>query len=300
MQGSISRLLIALAVAAACADDSRAQEAGWQPFVSLTPVYESDADLDRGGDFKLQGVLARAGASRAVGTSSRVGLTVSYDYYDSTFSNPVSFGGVAPWNIVQRYGASVPMFFGLGDGWSLGVAPSVDWIKENGARSSDSLVWGGVFSAVKSFPGGNRLGFGVAAFDHIEERSAFPIVIVDWRLSERWRLTNPIPTSPSGPAGLELDYRFDSGLSLGVGAAYRTLRFRLSERNLVANGVGEMSGAPVFVRATTALGPSINASLYLGTVVQARLRVENSQGNLLREDDFDPAALIGLTLTGRF
>jgi len=61
-----------------------------------------------------------------------------------------------------------------------------------------------------------------------------------------------------------------------------------------------MSGAPVFVRATTALGPSINASLYLGTVVQARLRVENSQGNLLREDDFDLAALIGLTLTGRF
>jgi len=41
----------------------------------------------------------------------------------------------------------VPLSFGLSDGWSLGLVPSVDWFRENGAKSGDSLVWGGIVSA---------------------------------------------------------------------------------------------------------------------------------------------------------
>jgi hypothetical protein len=67
----------------------------------------------------------------------------------------------------------------------------------------------------------------------------------------------------------------------------------------VSNGVGEISGVPVFLRATRNL-ESLTLSLYLGAVANGRLRVEDPNGNLLREDDFDLAPLVGLSLSGSF
>jgi len=283
----------------AAASPVSAQDATWRPFVSVTPFFESEADLDRGGDFSFRGVLLRAGTSRGFGAGNRAGVVFSYDYYDSSFSSPVSFGGVAPWNNVQHYGVGAPLAFALGEGWTLGLAPSVDWFKENGARTGDSLVWGATVSAIRASSDGNRLGLGVAAFAHIEDTKVFPVVIVDWRLSDRWRLVNPLASGPTGPAGLELDYQFDNDWSLGIGGAFRVTRFRLSESGPVSNGVGEISGVPVFLRATRNL-ESLTLSLYLGAVANGRLRVEDPTGNLLREDDFDLAPLVGLSLSGSF
>ena len=293
----ITMVLAALLSATGAA---HAQETGWRSFVSVTPIYQGSADLDRGGDFSFGGVVARAGASRDLGGGNRAGVTLSYDYLDYSFSNPAAFGGGTPWNIVQRYGVVVPLTFGLRDGWSAGVAPSADWFKENGASTGDSLSWGATFSATRRFPDGNLLGLGIGVFDRIEETSVLPFIIVDWRLSDRWRLVNPLASGPTGGAGLELDYRFDGGWTAGVGAAYRVYRFRLSESGPTPNGVGEERGAPVFVRATRSLGKQLSLHLYAGVIVGGRLRVEDPSGNLLRQDDFDPAPLIGATFIAHF
>src|SRR5215510_4624723 len=138
----------ALAALFTATGTAHAQDAGWNPFVAITPIYQGNANLDRGGDFSFGGVVVRAGVSRDLGGGNRAGVTFNYDYLDYSFSNPVAFAGVAPWNIVQRYGVSVPLSFALQDGWSVGITPSVDWFKENGAKSGDSLAWGAIFSGV--------------------------------------------------------------------------------------------------------------------------------------------------------
>jgi hypothetical protein len=293
-------LATALAASLAGAAPAHAQPSGWRSFASITPVYEGEADLDSGGDFSAGQLIVRAGAARDWGGGVQAGATLSYDYTDYSFSNPVAFGAIAPWNIVQHYGVSFPMSFAVRDGWSVGIVPSVDWFRENGASTSDALAWGAIFSATRQFEGGNRLGIGIAVFDKIEETSVFPVILVDWRLTYRWRLVNPLPSGPTGPAGLELDYRFDSGWNLGLGAAVRSVRFRLSESGPVPNGVGEERGVPVFLRATRSLGESVALNLYAGVVAWGRLRVEDPSGNLLREDDFDPAPLFGVTISGNF
>jgi hypothetical protein len=302
MSFSLGRYSTVTALAALLATTGTAQaaETGWQPFVSVTPVYQGNADLDRGGDFSVGGVILRGGVSYDLGGGNRAGITLNYDYLDYSFSNAGAFGRVAPWNIVQRYGVSVPLSFEVGDGWSVGVAPSVDWFKENGANTGDSLSWGATFSGSKRFEDGNRLGLGVGVFDRIEKTNVFPFLVVDWRFGDRWRLINPLSSGPTGPAGLELDYGFDGGWTAGVGAAYRILRFRLSETGLVRNGVGEERGVPVFVRVTHNFTNQMALDLYGGVVANGRLRVENSSGGLLREDDFDPAPLFGATFIGRF
>lgn len=296
----LRRAVAVLALLLVTAGAAQAQVSAWRPFVAVTPVYQGTADLDAGGDFDVSRVSVLAGLAGEIGGGNRAGVTLNYDYGDYSFSNPVRFGGVAPWNIVQHYGVSVPLSFALRDDWSLGITPSVDWFKENGADSGESLAWGGFVLATRRFADGNRLGFGIGVFEQIEKTSVFPLLIVDWRLSDRWRLVNPLPTGPTGAAGLELDYRFDSGWSVGLGAAYRSVRFRLSSRGPVPDGVGEERGVPVFVRGTYNFDQQASLHLYAGVVAAGELRVYDPSGNKLRDDDFDPAPLLGATVIVRF
>jgi hypothetical protein len=201
---------------------------------------------------------------------------------------------------VQRYGVSAPLSFALDDGWSAGITPSIDWFGEHDAATGDSLTWGGILSATKRFDDGNRLGIGLGVFDRIEKTSVFPFLLVDWRLSDRWRLVNPLPAGPTGPAGLELDYRLDGGWNMGFGAAWRNSRFRLSQQGPVADGIGEERGVPVFLRATRDLGRGFSLNLYAGAVTYGRLRVEDPAGNGLREVDTGTTPLFGATFSMRY
>ncbi|MFO7542423.1 MAG: DUF6268 family outer membrane beta-barrel protein [Thiobacillus sp.] len=289
-----------LTLALATTGVAHAQGVDWRPFLSVTPVYQGEVDLDGGGHYSAQSAMVRMGVSGDIGRGNRAGVTLSYDYTDYSFSNPVRFGNVAPWNIVQRYGVSVPLSFGLSDGWSVGLLPSVEWFRENGADAGDAFTWGGIVSATKHFDNGNRLGFGMGVFDRIEETSVFPFLLVDWRISDRWRLVNPLPAGPTGPAGLELEYRLDSSWNVGLGAAWRNARFRLSNDGPVPNGIGEERGVPVFLRATHALGEQRTLSLYAGLVTAGQLRVEDSSGNELSQVDFDTAPFFGATFSARF
>jgi len=292
---------VAAAVLSGGISAAPAQEtSGWQPFFSITGAYEGKGDIDGGGDFSVWNTALRAGARRDLGGGNGIGVSLNYDYSDYSFSSPVQFGGVAPWNIVQRYGVAVPLSFGLSDGWSLGFTPSADWFRENGADFGDSLVWGATFSGTRRFADGNRFGVGIGVFDRLEKTGIYPFFIVDWRFNDRWRLINPLAAGPTGPAGLELDYRLGGGWDIGAGFAYRTFRFRLSESGAVANGVGEQRGLPLFLRATYAVRDRMSLHLYAGVVTSGELRVEDANGNTLRKVDYDPAPIVGATFTARF
>jgi len=289
-----------LAAALTTAGAAQAQQTGWRPFVTVTPVYQGKGDLDGGGHYSAGSAIVRAGVSSDLGRGNRAGVTLNYDYTDYSFSDPVHFGGVAPWNIVQRLGVSGLLSFGLRDGWGVGLAPSLDWFRENGAEADKAFTWGGIVSATKRFDDGNRLGFGMGVFEGIEKTSIFPFLLVDWRINDRWRLVNPLPAGPTGPAGLEIEYRLDGGWNVGLGAAWRIIRFRLNKDGAVPNGIGEERGVPLFLRATRALGELKSLNLYAGLVTSGQLRVEDSSGGEIRRVDFDAMPIFGATFLARF
>jgi hypothetical protein len=272
----------------------------WSRFASVTPVHQWDADIDRGGSMGVTGAIVRVGTAGMAGPATFAGVTLSYDYFDYHFSNPVAFGGAAPWSTVQRVGFSVPINHQLNDGWAITFVPSFDWFGERGAKGSESLAWGAVFAASKTFAEGRRLGLGLGAFDRFEDTTVFPYVVVDWPLTPRLKLTNPAAAGPTGPAGLELRYRTDSGWDLGAGGAYRSTRFRLSSSGQVPNGVGEERGLPLFLRASRELGPATSLSVYAGAIVAGSLRLEDSNGNKLVGEDFGTAPFVAATLNLRF
>ena len=164
----------ALGLLAALAAAGAAQAQGdWHPSASITPIYVGNAGIDGGGDYSMAGAIVRAGVTRSIGGPNLAGVTFNYDYLDYSFSNPAAFGGVAPWNVVQRYGVAAPLMFGVSEGWLLTVIPSVDWFRENGAAEGDSLTFGAVLSATRFFADGNRLGLGNAREQGLAERVVF-------------------------------------------------------------------------------------------------------------------------------
>ncbi|MGE5154497.1 MAG: DUF6268 family outer membrane beta-barrel protein [Bdellovibrio bacteriovorus] len=267
---------------------------------TITPIYQMDGDLESGGEARYGGLLLALGRSWSLDNRSTLGFGLDFGHLDWRFDNPTGFGGVAPWDQVDRLGLSVPFTYATGGGWSLGVTPTVEYSGEAGARFSDSLEYGALLSMVKPLREGLTLGLGFGVYQRIEETSVFPILIVNWRINDRLRLSNPAPAGPNGPAGLELSYALGSGWELGIGGAYRSNRYRLDQDGPFPGGVGEYRRVPILARLGHRFSDALSLSLYAGVSVGSQLRVEDADGRGLYTEDLDPSATFGLSLAGRF
>lgn len=276
-----------------------AQPPGGGVSVSLAPVYQFDSDLDAGGEAGYSALLGAVGRNWALDERTSIGAQLSFAYEDWRFDRPLAFGGVAPWDELYRVGLAVPYVVRTTGGWRLGITPSVQFSGESGADFGDALEYGATASAAKAVRPDLILGVGVGVFQRIEKTSAFPFLVVDWRINEAWRLTNPSAAGPAGPAGLELSTT-RAGWEAGIGAAFRSYRHRLADNGLAPDGVAEHRIVPVYLRLGRDFGDGLSLSLYAGAAVGTRLRLENADGHRLVEEDQDPAAMLGLLLSGRF
>lgn len=286
---------VALGVAAA-----ERPQAGWRTSLSLTPAYLGRADVDQGGSYESRVLAVNLGAVRAVGPGATAGVTLNYTYYDNRFGEPNVFGVATPWGDVERVGFSVPVFVRRENGWSYLVTPAVDYFREHGADWGESLTYGAVTVASRMLGPKRSLGLGLGLFRQLEETRAFPFVAVDWQFTDRLRLNNPLPAGPTGPAGLELNYRASPRWEVGLGAAYWRVRFRLRSDGPFPDGIGEESGVLTFLHAATRFGENLSVDLYGGALLRGELQVEDSDGDRIAESDFDTAPFAGLALRIRF
>jgi hypothetical protein len=285
------------ATAQGAADDAQSR---WRPFASVTPWGHGSTDLDGGGDFRAAGAMFRLGANGPFGAGHRGGLTIRYDHTDYRFGTPTAFGNRAPWDDVIRVGLSAPLVFRAAEAWSYLVTPTLDYSMEDGAKSSDAFGYGAALGVVRRFDPERRIGFGFGVFERIEKTRVLPFIVVDWRLTDRLRLSNaPSAVPPSGP-GLELNYRLPGGWVIGGGGAYRSERFRLRDDGAFPNGIGEERGFAAYARASRRFGRDVGLDLYAGALLSGELRVEDAEGNNPLKQDFDPAPFVGATLSVRF
>ncbi|UHD14355.1 DUF6268 family outer membrane beta-barrel protein [Thiocapsa bogorovii] len=267
---------------------------------SVTPLGQFDSNLDSGGDAGYAAILTSLGTSWRIDERSSLGARLRLDYEDWNFDKPLGFGGEQPWDRLYRAGISLSYGFRTEGGWRLGLTPTIESSGESGANFSDTLEYGATATVSRAVRPDLTLGLGVGVFEKIEDTSAFPFLIIDWRINDRWRLTNPFPAGPAGPAGLELSYTLDSGWTAGVGAAYRSYRFRLDSNGPFPDGVGEHKFIPVFVQLGRDLTENLSFKLYAGASTGTTLRVEDEKGKRLYEEDQDTALMLGVSLIGRF
>lgn len=274
---------------------------GFSYSISVTPFHQPKANIDGGGEFSLSSGFLRFRVDRPVSRNTVIGLSLKYDADDYDFSGITEFGGLDPWNDVRRFGIGVPIFMRFANDWSLGISPSVDWLQEAGADSSQSLAFGAPIFGFKRIAKGKSLGLGAGFFRNVEDEwDVFPFIAVNWRFNEKWRLSNPFEADVLGPAGLELSYTFNARWYLGGGGVYRSFRFRLDNDGVAPNGIGENKGIVGFLHLGREGGKGFNIDFYAGATFAGELELLNVDGDEIASSDYSSAPFIAVTFAADF
>jgi hypothetical protein len=267
---------------------------------ALSGIHQFDTDLDRGGDFRWAAGIASGSLTRQITPEISAGLTLRYDYEDWKFSHPVAFGGAAPWSQLNAPNIAGSLGYAFASDLQVGISPLFGWAFESGAKTGDALTYGAILVATKVLSPSLMLGVGVGVVRQIDDTKAFPFLIVNWQIDDRWRLGNPFPAGPAGGAGLELAYAPDDRWEFAGGGAYRSTRYRLDDVGIAPGGVGENRFFPLFARVSRKFGAQTKVDFYAGVALGGRLKLEDANGATFAKDDYSTAPLIGLTLSHRF
>lgn len=301
-----SLLATALAVAGGITPAHGKDQSGGPPgrgiglSLSATPFYQFKSDLDGGGNLSVSRIFLDAGSRKKINERLSLGLSLSYDFEDYDFSGSTDLLSSNPWDKIHRPGVGGLIAYETKNGWKASVGPKIEFTRESGASWRDSLTYGAVLSASRQLHPMLELGIGVGAFKRVEKDSLFPFLKVNWQITERVRLANPLRAGPAGPAGLALSYTPNQQWEFALGSAFRRFRFRLDDSGPAPDGVGEARLLPVFIRATRKFGSRFRLDAYAGAAFRGQVKLEDEDGNQLRADNLGTAPLLGLTVSGRF
>jgi hypothetical protein len=294
-------LAFALALAGAANAESAPQESKWSVSVSGSGGAVGESKLDGGGNVSLGLATGSVGLNYAPDWRRSAGISLSAAEYDFDFSGPGQLASLKPWSKVGMSTVSVPLRYAFDRQWGMFVQPSYQRAGTRSADDGESAQWGGVAALTYAAAPRQLIGLGASVFNGLEKTRVYPILLVDWQLSDKLRLANPLTAGPTGPAGLEIVYALDGNWEVAAGGAYRSLRFRLDRDLMVApNGVGEYTGVIGFGRLSYRFSPKVTLDLHAGGVFRTNVALYNAAGNTVVSEDAKNAPIAALSFRARF
>jgi hypothetical protein len=272
----------------------------WTPYVRGGYVHQFDTDLENGGDFSINRLFIQGGLSYSMGPRRRISFAVGGGRDEYNFSDDVGLAG-QPWDRIDQLRFSAPVTWAFDERWTLFAIPSLRFYGESGASLSDSATGGAL--AGFSYRVSDRLtiGPGIGVLSRLEDNvSVFPILIVDWNITDRLSLETGRGLGATQGPGLNLNYRFSDAWSFGLGGRYESLRFRLDDKGLAPDGVGEDRSIPLYLSATFSRGRDLRISAMAGAEFNGELRVDDANGRGVARDDYETAPFLGATVNIRF
>lgn len=274
---------------------------GWGSFVRGGAVYQFDTDLDKGGSYSATRFTIQAGSGYSWTPQTKISFSFGYSYngYDISHSN--GYTTLPEWTDIHTISFGAPMRFRLNDHWTGFFLPSIRSTGESGA-SFDETITGGIIGGFSyRFSKSLTIGPGVGVISQLEESATIiPILIIDWKITDKWSLDTGRGLGATLGPGLTLSYQPNPKWRFGIGGRYEKLRFRLDKNGSNASGVGEDSSFPVFASGTYTINPKVKISLLVGLELGGELNLENEDGKSLSEESYDNAIFSGVTFSGVF
>lgn len=274
---------------------------GWITFARGGAVYQFDTDLDEGGSYNATRFNIQAGSGYSWDPQTNVSLSLGYSYDGYDFSGDAGFGSLKPWEDIHTISFGVPVRFGINNHWTAFAIPSIRSAGESGA-TFDETVTGGVLGGV-SYRFSDRLtiGPGIGVISQLEESATIiPILIIDWKITDKWSLDTGRGLAATVGPGLTLNFKPNKMWRFGMGGRYEKLRFRLDKKGASEGGIGEDSSYPLFVSGTYNVNPKTSVSLVGGLELAGELTLEDKDGSTIEEDSYDTGIFLGLTFNTRF
>lgn len=275
---------------------------GWGYSVGGGYVHNFDTGIDNGGSFARDSALIQAGVRYAFTPDRSAALSLGYGFENYNFSGTSGLGGADPWSDLHTFRIGAPVIWGIDDRWKIFIIPTVRFQGEIDASFSDSLSGGGFVGFSYKFNDKITIGPGFGAITQLEDQPAyFPVLIIDWQITEKWSFSTGRGIGATLGPGLVLAWKPLDSWRFGIGARFERFRFRLNDNRTVApNGVGEDRNQPVFLTAEYSPNPGIALSVLAGAQTGGELRIDDQNGNRVSETDYETGAFAGFTFQFRF
>ncbi len=288
-----------------CAMPVAAQTQQASPFVIKLEgggVHQSEADLgDSTGGFSVDRWFV--GASLDYGWSLRdsIGVSIGGGQSSYEFNEESGFGGGSPWNKIDDARVSLTWRFGFGETGTFFLIPTARIDGEKDASTGDSTTYGLFAAAAWRINEDLAIGPGIGVFSRLEDSATFfPILAIDWNITDRWNLSTGRGLAASRGPGLTLGYQLNDDWNLAISGRYEDIEFRLGDDGPEAGGVGRDQSIPLVFLATLAPSPKLTLSVFTGVELGGTLKLKNAMGDVVEESSYDPAAVFGATFEFRF
>jgi hypothetical protein len=215
--------------------------------MSLTAlaIHQFNSDFDKGGNVSVNRYFFQFDWNKSISNTFKTGISLHYNLHDYSFSESASLSELTKLEKAHSLGLGIKFMYVIDKDWRLFIVPSLEFSGESGAKTNDSLIYGGIVATGYRISPDLSIGAGVGIFSRLEEISVFPMIFIDWKINEKLRLSNPFRGGPSGPAGLELSYAINKSWELGLGGAYRSFRFRLNDDGSASDSILQDRSVPV-------------------------------------------------------
>jgi hypothetical protein len=278
------------------------QRGPWSFTLDGGGAHQSEVDLkDDTGGFAVDRWFLGAGLNYSWDRRTSIGASIGGGRSTYEFNNETGFGGGEPWDTIEDARLSLTGRFGFGGTGTVMIIPTVRINGEKGASNSDSRTYG-LFGAIAWRVNEDlTIGPGVGIFSRLEDGTKFfPILAIDWNISERWNLSTGRGLASSQGPGLTLNYKLNEDWSLGLSGRYEDLEFRLDDDGPEAGGVGRDQSFPMVLRAELKPNRKIRLAVFAGIEFAGELKLKNADDIVVEQSEYDPAALFGGTFEFRF
>lgn len=267
----------------------------------LAAVEQFRTDLDDGGKFSTGRYYVEPRLNWGINRDLSFALGLGTLVGDYRFEGTGGLAGLRPWDDVLSPSLNGFVRWGFATDWTLFAIPTVRAAAESGADLGDGVTGGILAGASYRFSETLTVGPGFGFLTQIEDDpSVFPILLIDWSLSEELALRTGGGVAATQGPGLTLAWQFEEEWEAAVGARYDRFRFRLDDSGVAPGGVGEDSATSVFATVAHTWESGTSLTLLTGLDLGGRLRLDDPAGNRLLSESFDPAPFVGFVLEARF
>jgi hypothetical protein len=295
MKPMILRLSILLLMLGGCLAnaETRGPPKGWGTSFKGGSVHQFDSELEGLGDFSLHRYYGEAGLAYLFRVDRMIAFSVGYGQDDYNFKDLTT----APWNNVDNFRAGVFSRWAFENKWTSFAAGSVRAYGESDVALSEALTGALFGGASYRFNDGLSLGPGLGVVGQLDDQPmVFPIIVVDWNITEKLNLSTGGGLAATSGPGLSLSYKMTKHWRAGLTGRYENKRFRLSKDGAAPSGVGEDRNIPLLGTLSYVLYPGTQLTGLFGVNFDGRLQAEDAKGNVLYSSDYGNAFTAGLTV----
>jgi hypothetical protein len=265
-------------------------------------ALQSSTDFsDIEGSFSVNRWFVGLGVNYAWNRRNALGLYVGGGNSKYDFDDRTTIGGGAPWEEIEDTRISLIGRFGFGEKGSFIIIPTARYNGEKDADTSEGRTWGLFAAAAWRLNENLTIGPGIGVFQRLEDGTRiFPVLAIDWNISERWNLSTGGGLASSQGPGLTLSYKLSKVWSFGLTSRYEKVEFRLDEDGTTPNGIGRDQSIPLVLSAVWEPNKNVKLAAFAGMEFAGKLKLKDAYGDLISESDYDTAPIYGGSFELRF